>query len=84
MKTKQNPANSKPGPPSLPARVNPVPDTASPQLQAAIAAPYCLPAWNANPKSTAEWKELGVNIESTVIGRVKVYILTPKELLSAN
>ena len=103
LEATQNAANSKPGPRSLPARVIPVPDTASPQLQAAIAAPYRLPAWNANPKSAAEWKDLvaklaaisaavqpglreklGVNMESAVMGGVKVYILTPKEIPSAN
>jgi hypothetical protein len=35
-----------------------VPDTVNPQLQSAIAAPYGCLAWNANPKSAAEWKEL--------------------------
>jgi hypothetical protein len=42
----------------VPGRGIPVPDTVSPQLQSAIAAPYWVPAWNANPKSAAEWKEL--------------------------
>jgi hypothetical protein len=36
----------------------PVPNTVSPQLQASIAAPYRLPAWNADPKTAAEWKAL--------------------------
>lgn len=30
----------------------------SPQLRAAIAAPYRVPTWDADPKSAAEWKEL--------------------------
>jgi epsilon-lactone hydrolase len=30
----------------------------SPQLQAAIAAPYRTPAWNANPETPADWKAL--------------------------
>jgi acetyl esterase/lipase len=54
----ENAANSKPGPRTVPERSIPVPKTASPELQAAIAAPYRLPNWNANPKSAAEWKEL--------------------------
>ena len=58
LETAQNAANSKPGPRSLPARIIPVPDTVSPELASAIAAPYRLPNWNANPKSAAEWKEL--------------------------
>jgi len=40
----------------LPARTLPVPDTASPALQALIAAPLP-PWWNAHPKSAQEWKE---------------------------
>jgi acetyl esterase/lipase len=58
LETTQNAANSKAGPRSLPARMIPVPDTVSPQLQSVIAGPYRLPVWNANPKSAAEWKEL--------------------------
>jgi epsilon-lactone hydrolase len=54
----QNEANSKPGPRVVPGRSIPVPNTASRELQASIAAPYRAPAWNANPKSAAEWKEL--------------------------
>jgi epsilon-lactone hydrolase len=54
----QNTANAKPGPRTVPGRSIPVPNTASPELQAAIAAPYRAPAWDANPKSAAEWKEL--------------------------
>lgn len=42
----------------MPGRRIPVPDTVSRQLQSAIAAPYRVPAWNANPKSVAERKEL--------------------------
>jgi acetyl esterase/lipase len=38
--------------------VIPVPPTASPQLQAIIAAPYQVPVWDANPKNAAEWKDL--------------------------
>jgi epsilon-lactone hydrolase len=54
----QNAANAKPGWRTVPGRSIPVPNTASPELQASIAGPYRVPAWNANPKSAAEWKEL--------------------------
>jgi epsilon-lactone hydrolase len=40
----------------IPARNLPVPDTASPALQALIAAPLP-PFWNAHPKSAQEWKD---------------------------
>jgi epsilon-lactone hydrolase len=40
----------------LPARALPVPDTASPALQAMIAAPLP-PWWNRHPKSAQEWKD---------------------------
>jgi monoterpene epsilon-lactone hydrolase len=99
----ENAANSKEGPRTVPGRVIPVPDTVSPQLQGAIAGPYRVPNWNANPKSAAEWKELinrladagaparreareklGVTMEPTVIGGVKAFILTPKEIPPEN
>jgi hypothetical protein len=51
VESAQNAANAQPGPRAVPARSIPVPDTVSPQLQSAIAAPYRVPAWNANPKS---------------------------------
>jgi acetyl esterase/lipase len=58
LEASQNAANSRPGPRTVPGRSIPVPHTASPELQAAIAVPYRVPNWNANPKSAAEWKEL--------------------------
>jgi epsilon-lactone hydrolase len=54
----QNAANAKPGPRVVPPRIIPLPTTTSPKFQAIVAAPYRVPAWNANPKSAAEWKEL--------------------------
>ena len=39
----------------IPARAIPVPETASPQLQALIAAPFS-PTWNTHPGSAQEWK----------------------------
>ena len=58
MEALQNAANGKAGPRTVPGRSIPVPDTASPALQASIAGPYRVPNWNANPKSAAEWKAL--------------------------
>ena len=58
LEAAQNAANAMPGPRTVPGRSIPVPRTASPELQATIAAPYRVPNWNANPKNAAEWKEL--------------------------
>jgi monoterpene epsilon-lactone hydrolase len=58
LEASQNATNSQAGPRNVPAHSIPVPQTVSPQLQAAIAAPYRLPNWNADPKSAAEWKDL--------------------------
>ncbi len=58
LEAAQTTANSKPGPRTVPGRAIPVPPTASPQLQAIIAAPYRAGMWNADPKTAAEWKEL--------------------------
>jgi acetyl esterase/lipase len=96
-------ANGKPGPRTVPSRSIAVPDTASAQLQTLIAAPYRVGAWNAHPRSAAEWKEfvdknsaagavlrqearekLGVAVEPTVLGGVKAFIVTPKEIVTAN
>jgi acetyl esterase/lipase len=103
VEAQQNAVNAKPGPRVVPGRAIPVPGTASPQLQVAIAAPYRLPAWDADPRTAAEWKalinelaaagaparreareKLGVTMEPTVIGGVKAFILTPKEIPSEN
>jgi epsilon-lactone hydrolase len=54
----ENAANSKAGPRTVPGRVIPVPDTVSARLRAAIAAPYRVPNWDADPKTAAEWKKL--------------------------
>jgi acetyl esterase/lipase len=51
-------ANGKAGPRAVPGRAIPIPGTASPQLQAVIAAPYRAPTWNADPKTAGEWKDL--------------------------
>jgi epsilon-lactone hydrolase len=103
VEAQENAANSKPGPRTVPGRAIPVPGTVSPQLQSTIAAPYRIPAWDADPKSAAEWKDLitkladagiaarreareklGVTLEPTVIGGVKAFIVTPKEIRPEN
>jgi acetyl esterase/lipase len=103
LEAAQNAANAKPGARMVPGRSIPVPNTASPQLQTLIAAPYWIPSWSANPKSADEWKalvranaaatatllqetreKLGVTLEPTVIGGVKAFIVTPKEIPPAN
>jgi monoterpene epsilon-lactone hydrolase len=103
LQAAQNAANSEPGPRFVPGRSIPVPTTASPEFQQTIAAPYRIPAWDADPKTSAEWKalvdrladetvvqtrkvrdRLGVNLESTVIDGVKVFVLTPKTVAASN
>src|ERR1700674_3007045 len=56
VEAQESTANGKAGPRHVPGRIIPVPDTVSPQLQDVIAGPYRVPAWNADPKSVAEWK----------------------------
>ena len=60
-------ARLQPGLRYVPARSIPVPDTASPQLQARIAAPYRSPAWNANPETPAKWKALVSRLEAVCV-----------------
>jgi acetyl esterase/lipase len=86
----------------IPAHALPVPDTASPALQAMIAAPLP-PWWNRHPKSAQEWKDfiaertamslktvaalrekIDLKVEPTVIGGVKVFIVTPPDIPEAN
>src|SRR5271169_3706017 len=54
----QNAANKQAGPRYVSGRSIPVPSTVSPSPQTTIAAPYRLPAWDANPKDAADWKTL--------------------------
>lgn len=59
LEAAQNAANSKSGPRYVPARVLPVPTTVSKEMQAAIAAPYPMPAWTANhPTNADEWEKV--------------------------
>jgi acetyl esterase/lipase len=66
LESTQNAANNKPGPRTVPGRVIPVPDDVSPQLQAAIGAGYRMPAWDLNPQSAAEWKEMVAKLAAPV------------------
>jgi monoterpene epsilon-lactone hydrolase len=50
----------------LPARDLPVPSTVSPDMQAAIGAPFW-PLWNAHPKSTDEWKQLVQQVSDSIM-----------------
>ena len=54
----QNAANATSGPRTSPARIVPVPQDIGPAAQALVAAPYRVPAWNANPASAEEWRAL--------------------------
>jgi hypothetical protein len=54
----QNAANKQAGPRYVLGRSIPLPSTVSPSLQATIAAPYRVPAWDANPKDATDWKTL--------------------------
>jgi monoterpene epsilon-lactone hydrolase len=58
----QESANHQMGPRFVPARSIPVPNTVSPLLQSAIAAPYRVPAWNADPVDRAGWNALVNNL----------------------
>lgn len=86
----------------IPARLLPVPESVSPQMQKVISRPPNLDRLIA-PQTTDEWKKkvndeaaivlaalprlretLGVTIESTMIGAVKAFMLTPKSITPAN
>src|SRR6266481_8325728 len=54
----QDSANHQMGPRFVPSRSIPVPSTVSPLLQSAIAAPYRVPSWNADPVDMTGWKAL--------------------------
>ena len=63
LETVQNAANAKPGPRIVPGRSIPLPTTVSPELQTTIAAPYRLPAWDANPKSTVSGRSWSPDLQ---------------------
>jgi acetyl esterase/lipase len=59
-------ANAHAGPRIAPAKTIPVPDTVSPEFKAVIAAPYRVPAWNADPKTADEWRTLVARLAAAV------------------
>lgn len=63
----QSAANVQPGPRSLPPRVIPVPQDVSPAAQALVAAPYRVPAWNANPGSADGWRTLVATLANAAL-----------------
>ena len=59
LEASQGAANSQPGPRSLPARIIPVPQAdISAAAQTLAAAPYRVPAWNADPPDDAGWRAI--------------------------
>ncbi len=73
MEASQGAANSQPGPRSLPAHTVPVPQAdVSPAAQALVAAPYRVPAWDANPPDDAGWRTLVAKLaDATLPGLAK-------------
>jgi monoterpene epsilon-lactone hydrolase len=53
----ENAANAQPGPRTTPAKVIPVPDDVSPEMQAVIAYPFRAAFWTVDPKTPEEWKQ---------------------------
>jgi epsilon-lactone hydrolase len=88
-----------PEPRSVPARTLPVPGTVSPEMQTLIAAPLP-GNWNMAPDTVDEWRKLsapsagrnlaalrerlGVKMETTTLGGVTVYTLTPQAIPAEN
>jgi epsilon-lactone hydrolase len=88
-----------PEPRSVPARTLPVPGTVSPEMQKLIAAPLP-GNWNMAPDTVDEWRKLsapsagrnlaalrerlGVKMETTTLGGVTVYTLTPQAIPAEN
>jgi acetyl esterase/lipase len=58
LEASQNQNNAKPGPRAVPAREIPVPHDVSLAAQALVAAPYRVPAWDANPPDADAWRAL--------------------------
>ena len=88
-----------PEPRSVPARTLPVPGTVSPEMQTLIEAPLP-GNWNTAPDTVDEWRKLsapsagrnlaalrerlGVKMETTTLGGVTVYTLTPQAIPAEN
>ena len=60
LEAPQSAANTAAGPRTVPGRAIPVPNEPdlSPAAQALVAAPYRMPAWNANPPDADAWRAL--------------------------
>ena len=58
LELSQGAANASAGPRTVPAKSVAVPGDVSPEARVLIAAPYGVPAWNANPASADEWRAL--------------------------
>ena len=58
LEAAQNAANAAPGPRSVPAKTVPVPDDVDAATRALVAAPYRVPAWDADPPDAAAWRAL--------------------------
>lgn len=68
LEASQGAANSQPGPRSLPARTVPVPQAdMSAAAQALAAAPYRVPAWNANPPDAAGWRAIVAKLADAAV-----------------
>ena len=63
-------AQTSPGAREVPAKVIPVPDTVSSQMQKLIAAPL-RPTWNAIPKTVGEWKAQVTASANATVARLK-------------
>jgi epsilon-lactone hydrolase len=60
-------ANALRGPRHVPGRTIPVPSTVSPQLRAAIEAPYRSPAWNLRPVDGDGWRREAARLAEPVL-----------------
>lgn len=58
LEASQNRDNAAAGPRAVPARTIPLPQDVSPAAQALVAAPYRVPAWDANPPDADAWRAL--------------------------
>ena len=58
LEAAQNAANGAPGPRTVPPKTVPVPDDVDSATRALVAAPYRVPAWDANPPDAAAWRTL--------------------------
>ena len=67
LEASQGIANAQPGPRTVPGRVIPVTLDVSPAAQALVAAPYRVPAWNANPETDDGWRTLVTKLANATL-----------------